>query len=156
MDIFDAFRYFLCIVSDSPGYDFLRHELQDLRAQASGSRRGAINADAAAADMRRVADQLDLVVSPLLTVLTPIVDLHNAHTWEGNAAEASRTRLRDLIDRTDSAHRSIGNVVADLRNAAATMEATADRLWGDYTAADRQVIGLESLLDQGVPSSMIR
>lgn len=143
-------------MSETAEFDFLRRELQDLRSQASSDRRGASNADQAAADMRRVADQLETAVSPLTRVFAPIEGLHDTSTWEGNAAAASRVRLGSLIGQTESANRSVGTVIVDLRGAAAIHEATADRLWGDYSAATRQVNGLEDILGEGAPSSLIR
>ena len=143
-------------MSETTSYDFLRHELQDLRAQAGGNRRGAANADHLAAEMRRVADHLDQAISPLKNLLSPIRGLHTPSTWEGNAADASRDRLEDLVAQTAWATGSISSVADDLRAAASVQEVTADRLWGDYTAANRQIRGLEDLLGTGDPASLIR
>lgn len=81
-----------------------------------------------AADMRRVAAQLDLLAAGTVGLLDVIDGLHDGDTWRGRAASASRERLVNHGDGVVGVRRSLEGLVGDLEAAAIGLDQQAAAL----------------------------
>lgn len=104
--------------------------------------------EARAADMRRVARNLEGEVDKLNNVFLPIRLLHTANTWQGNAASLSRQRLDGHEDRFHSAIRMINGTIGDLTGAAATNDGRAQSARNTRDHYRRQATAIETELGQ--------
>lgn len=92
----------------------LQREIESLSRDAGYWHTMQTNAESKAQAMNAVAEQLSTNSNPLLNVFRPIEDLHNANTWEGNAATQSRTRLGEQMQRVSQALQMIDGLIGDL------------------------------------------
>ena len=65
--------------------------------------------------LRACASAIDTNMAPLPQVLEPVERLHNSHTWEGTAANQSRTRLGMHGERARAAITTLDALVDDLQ-----------------------------------------
>ncbi len=96
-------------------------ELQDKLDRVARDRRSELlAADRAAdraADLARVRLYIERRAEPLTNVLSPIDGLHKDQTWQGNAADQSRTRLDGHHTRLNTATARIDQILDDLASA---------------------------------------
>ena len=76
--------------------------------------------------LNRVAAAIDINLAPLPSILDPVWAMHTTHTWEGNAATQSRTRLGIHEERASGAITTLRALVADLEAEAATAASEAN------------------------------
>ena len=86
--------------------------------------------DSRAEDLYAVASAIETNIGPLPAVLQPVWNLHTTHTWEGNAASQSRTRLGIHSDRLSGAVTTLRALVTDLEAEAAAAASEANHAAG--------------------------
>jgi len=106
-------------------------------------RQEATDAEDRAADLRRVARSLDVEITPLRTLFTPLWTLHTVETWEGQSANLSRQRLEHHEERCTTAIRSIDALIDDLGAEAVRADAWAGTAQSNYTSARRNAANIE-------------
>lgn len=125
----------------------LRREIADLSfrifrySELQGAQEGL------AADMRRVAGNLEFHVGPLRGVFAPVRSLHTPATWTGNAATQSRTRLDDHETRCNHAISSIDNMIEDLHEQAQAASTAAAGYRSDVTSLRQDLFRVENELE---------
>ncbi len=96
----------------------LQRELARSRQSLNYLNNHAESHDSNALRMRQIAARLTNEIQPLRTVFTPLRQLHTSHTWEGQAATASRRRLDQHEIRHTAAIRGIDRLIDDLETTA--------------------------------------
>lgn len=64
--------------------------------------------------LRQLSNEITVELSPLRTAFDQIRRLHTLHTWQGDAATASRQRLDTLESRHQTALRQLDQLIDDL------------------------------------------
>lgn len=96
----------------------LQYELASANSSRNYWRGRAGDLETKAIDMQRVARSLEGEVGRLNNLFLPIRHVHNASTWQGNAATLSRQRLDAHEARFSSAITMLNGVITELGGAA--------------------------------------